>query len=80
LREKVRPKRPGVGWFLNTWDTCLAFHFAVLDPAAVDLFDVEKKLNDAMLPPYSRADFSPEIRQMKRLAEDLTPAGPGDVE
>lgn len=80
LREKLRGKRPGVAYFLNAWETCLVFHFAVLDPAAVDLFDVEKKLNDAMIPPYSRADFSPEIRQMKRLAEDLTPAEPGDAQ
>lgn len=80
LREKARAKRPGVAWFLNAWETCLVFHFAVLDPVAVDLFDVEKRLNDAMIPPYSRADFSPEIRQMKRLAEDLTPPEAGDVD
>ncbi|MGE0702453.1 MAG: hypothetical protein AB7P22_00810 [Vicinamibacterales bacterium] len=78
LREKTRAKRPQVAYFLNTWETCLVFHFATLDPESVDLFDVERRLNDAMIPPYSRGDFSPEIRQMKKLAENLVPVDAGD--
>src|SRR4051794_9892130 len=31
LREKSRGKRPAVAYFLNAWETCLVFHFAVLD-------------------------------------------------
>ena len=74
LREKSRAKRPHVAYFLNAWETCLVFHFASVDPNTVDLLDVEKRLNDAMVPPYSRADFSPKIRQMKRLVETMVPA------
>lgn len=69
LHEKVRPGRKHVAYFLNAWETCLVFHFAVLDPSTVDLLDIEMKLNDAMMPPFSRGDFSPEIREMKRFAE-----------
>ena len=79
LREKSRGKRPRIAYFLKTWETCLVFHFAALDPAAVDLLDVERRLNDAMIPPFSQADFSPGIRQMKRLAESLVQPG-GDYD
>lgn len=80
VREKARGKRPQVAYFLNTWETCLVFHFASLDPNTVDLFDVERRLNDAMIPPYSRGDFSADIRQMKRLAENLMPVDVGHDE
>ena len=69
LHEKVRPKREHIAYFLNAWETCLVFHFAALDPSTVNLLDVEMRLNDAMMPPFSRGDFSPEIRPLKRLAE-----------
>lgn len=69
FREKVRPKRQHVAYFLNAWETCLVFHFASLDPSTVDLLDIEMRLNDAMMPPFSRGDFSPEVRPLKRLAE-----------
>ena len=78
LREKG--KRPLVAYFLNTWKTSLVFHFASLDPNTVDLLDVERRLNDAMIPPFSQRDFSPEIRQMKRLAETLVPTEAGHDE
>lgn len=80
LREKTRAKRPQVAYFLNAWETCLVFYFASLDPDTVDLFDVERRLNDAMIPPYSRGDFSAEIRQMKKLAESLAPVDAGDAQ
>ena len=81
LRERTgKTKRHHVAYFLNSWETCLVFHFASLDPNTVDLLDVERRLNDAMIPPYSRGDFSPEIRQMKKLADNLVPVGARDVQ
>ena len=81
LREKTgRTKRHHVAFFLNNWGACLVFHFASLDPDTVDLLDVERRLNDAMIPPFSRGDFSPEIRQMKKLADNLMPVGARDAQ
>ena len=61
LREKHKGKRPHVAVFLNTWETCLTFHLVSMDPKAVDMLDIERRLNDAMLPPFSRCDLSPQI-------------------
>jgi hypothetical protein len=33
------------------------------------LLNIETKLNDALIPPYSVGDFSPEIRRLKRISE-----------
>jgi hypothetical protein len=68
-QEKARPKRPHVWEFLNKWETCLSFHFAAVDPTKADLFNIEKKLNDAMMPPYSRRDFTASIRRRKQIWE-----------
>jgi hypothetical protein len=67
-REKTAGRREQVALFLNKWARCLYFYYAQLDPATVDLLDIESKLNDALLPPYSVADFSPKIRRLKRIA------------
>jgi hypothetical protein len=69
FREKTRPKRGHVHYFLNKWDQCLFFHFAPVDPGTVNLLSLEAQLNDAFMPPYSRQDFSPEIRRRKRIWE-----------
>ena len=68
LREPRRVRRPAVALLLDTWPTCLVFCFATVDPDAVDLLDVERQLNDAMMPPFSQEDFSAEIRAAKRLS------------
>ena len=73
FREKSRVKRLPVWYFLNIWETCLVFHFASVDPNTVNLLDIEKQLNDAMIPPFSQNDFSPKIQPMKSLAEILGP-------
>lgn len=67
--EKKRPKRPRVYELLNKWESCLYFHFAAIDSGAVDLLDIEARLNDAMMPPYSQKDFSAEIRMRKQILE-----------
>lgn len=70
-REKKRPKRKHVWEFLNKWDGSLIFYFAPADPNAVDLLQLEALLNDALVPPYSIQDFSPEVRARKDIW-DLT--------
>ncbi len=67
--EKKRPKRPRIHQLLNKWETCLFFQFATLDPTAVDLLEIEAKLNDAMMPPYSHQDFTAEVRAKKQIWE-----------
>lgn len=64
-------KRPRVREFLNKWKGYLTFYFAVVDPNSVDLLELERNLNDALMPPYSVEDFSPEIRKRKRILESM---------
>jgi len=67
FREKAGGKRLHVWWFLNKWDGCVIFSFVPLNPKAINLLQIESKLNDALMPPYSIKDFSPEIRARKKL-------------
>ena len=69
FKEEERPKRPRVYEMLNKWKGFLFFYFAPVDPAAASLLDVEAKLNDAMIPPYSQQDFSADIRKKKNILE-----------
>ena len=71
LAEKKNPnsKRIAIREFLNKWQRCLFFHFAPVDPLVTDLLSIETKLNDALLPPYSSQDFSPEVRTRKQVWE-----------
>ncbi len=66
LKEKKTGKRRHVWEFLNKWSGHLHFHFAPLDPKTNDLEDVEKNLNDALMPPYSVNDFTLEIKAQKK--------------
>ncbi len=61
-REKVRPKRPRVHRFLKKWDNAMYFFYAEIPDTTKDLKDVEASLNDALLPPMVRNDFSVDIR------------------
>lgn len=66
LKEKKTAKRVHVWDFLNKWSNHLSFHYAPLDPATHDLEDVEKRLNDALMPPFSRNDFSVDVKAQKK--------------
>jgi hypothetical protein len=66
LKEEKSAKRRHVWEFLNKWSKHLSFHFAPVDPEIYDLEDIEKRLNDALLPPYSVNDFSAEIKVQKK--------------
>lgn len=69
FNEETNPKRAHVYKFIKKWKTCLLVHFAPVDTTKADLLDIEAKLNDALMPPYSVGDFSPQIRKAKRLME-----------
>ena len=69
LRNQQWPKRENIYEMLNKWEPCLYFHFAAVDVAAVDIMQVERLLNDALIPPYNKRDFSPVIKKMKRIYE-----------
>lgn len=66
LRNKASRKRPNVLYFLNKWWGHLDFHFVAVDPKTADLNKLEQALNDALMPPYSINDFSPEVKQFKK--------------
>lgn len=66
LNDKKRAKRPRIWALLNKWETCLVFHFAPLDAKSVDLLDVEARLNDAMIPPIPRNDFSTTVMRSRK--------------
>ena len=63
FRERDNPHgRPAVRRFLNVFAGELTFAWAAVDCSAVDLGDLEKDFNDAMMPPYSKRDFSARVR------------------
>lgn len=66
LREKRDPaKRPGIVYLLNKWSGHIYFCFAQVDTSIVNLKALERDLNDAILPPFTKLDFSAEIRQLR---------------
>lgn len=69
FREPKNPKRGHIYKLIKTWKTCLLFHFATIDPQEADILEIEAKLNNALMPPYSIQDFSPAIRKAKRIME-----------
>jgi hypothetical protein len=69
FRDKKKPKRIHIHYFLNAWEGCLSFYFAPVDPKAAKLLQVESILNDAMMPPFSVNDFTAQVRKMKRFSE-----------
>ena len=57
LREKRRGKRVQIWSMLNKWADDLFFHYSeVRDEARLD--NIERALNDAIIPPYVTKDFS----------------------
>jgi hypothetical protein len=69
LREKNKKKRPKIYFLLNKWDDYIYFYYAEVDTNEVNLIELEQKLLDTFLPPYSDRGFSAEIGDMKKVAE-----------
>lgn len=70
LQYQKRPKRPRIYRLLNQWGNVLSFYFAEIDEATVQLTEVEAALNDALLPPFCKNDFSADIRKAMNAFEN----------
>lgn len=62
LQYKKRPIRPRIYRFLNDFEEALYFFYATILDTTIDLESIEKSINDAMLPPMVRNDFSAAVR------------------
>lgn len=62
FQDQKRPKRPGIYRMLNYWGDVLKFYYAKIEDETIKLNDIERALNDALLPPYSKNDFSVRVR------------------
>jgi len=63
FQDIKRPKRPSIYNMLNQWGDVLSFYFAEIHNPDVQLTDLETALNDALLPPFSKNDFSAGVRK-----------------
>lgn len=66
LQDKIRNKRASIHFMLNKWDECLFFHYAEVKDKRIKLSKLEQDMSDALFPPFSKKDFSAEIRQVKK--------------
>jgi hypothetical protein len=64
LNEKCVMKRSGIAMMIGNWNSVLRFYFSPVDDAvsSEDLENLEKKINGAFLPPFSRGDFEAELK------------------
>jgi len=65
LIEQRRNKRPRVHMMLNKYVDNLYFNYVAVEDDSVDLAQLEIDLNDALIPPVGRLDFSAEIRALR---------------
>lgn len=66
VTEKNSPTgRFHVRKFLNIFSGETTFCFAPFEAQKADLRRIEKRLNDALMPPYSRRDFGAEVKAAK---------------
>ena len=68
LSEKTKPKRPLVHFMLNAWENYLYFYFAEVDSTQIDLKQLEQKLLDTFMPPFSLEGYSAEIGKIEKIA------------
>lgn len=67
LTEQQILKRPAIHYMLTKWRDDVYFCYASVPDRRISLARLEKRLNDAFLPPCSKNDLSADIRQ-KRAA------------
>ncbi len=65
LNEKTRNKRPRVHYMLNKYESDLYFGYVATPGTDVDLSSLEIQLNDAIIPPVGRKDFSAEFKALR---------------
>ena len=68
LNPKRNAKRSGISFMIGNWHQVLRFFFAPVgdDFSPKDLKTLEKQLNTALMPPYSRADLDANTRAQQR--------------
>lgn len=69
LNEQKKNKRPKVHFMLTKYTNNLYFNFAPIDNDNFDLGQLEIDLNDALVPPVGRKDFSAEIKALRDALE-----------
>ena len=62
--DKKRPKKIQVNLMLNTWEDYLYFYYAKVDPAQIDLKQLEQKLLDTFTPPYVKRGYSAYVKEV----------------
>lgn len=63
LQDQKRPRRPNIYHLLNRWRGVLSFYYAEIENATIQLTEVETALNDALVPPFNKKDFSATFRR-----------------
>ncbi|MBK5946455.1 hypothetical protein CCR83_08430 [Rhodobacter veldkampii DSM 11550] len=68
LNEKKVVKRPRIARMIGTWHSVLCFYFAAVDNEVTSeqLENLEKALNNALMPPCSEGDLEAELKQKRR--------------
>ena len=66
LYEQKQNKRPKVHFMLTKYSDNLYFNYVVIeDNSSVNLRQIEIDLNDALIPPVGRNDFSAEVKALR---------------
>lgn len=61
LYYKRHPKRRRIHLMLNTWENYLYFYYVKVDPADMDLKQLERMLLDTFTPPFVERGYSAEV-------------------
>ena len=69
LNPRSFAKRDHIVRMIITWEETLRFFFAPVDDSlsTEDLQSLEKKLNSALVPPFSKGDLEAETKQYMRM-------------
>ena len=67
-KKNILNRRPGIAAMFANWESVLQFHFATVDNTVTteELTNIEKTLNNALMPPYSLGDMDAELKRMRR--------------
>lgn len=69
LYERKRVKRVHINYLLNTWEDHIYFYYAEVDPNEANLLELERKLLDTFIPPYTHRGFSVKISTIRKILE-----------
>lgn len=63
LQDQKRPRRPNIHHLFTKWSDVLSFYYAEIEDITIRLTEVQAALNDALVPPFSKKDFSATFRR-----------------